>query len=87
MIETTDFHIVRGWSIFRCSEYLRRFLPLPQEKYGEHLILFCLYHVLSLKITYIVLLIVHQHAGCTLKSIEASFSLLGAYTLKMIPSA
>lgn len=78
------FPILREESIFRPSQCFRRFLPLTQEKCGEHLIPFCLYHASSVKTTYPALLIVRQAAGHTSKCMEASFSLLRAYSLKMV---
>ena len=76
----TDFHTMRQQSIFRHPECFRHFLPLTQEKCGEHLIPLCLCHVSSLKSTYAALLIVRQCAGRTSKYAEVSFSLLGAYS-------
>lgn len=72
---------MRWQSIFRHPECFRHFLPLTRERCGEHLIPLCLYHASPLKSTYGAPLIVHQYVGCTSKYAEASFSLLGAYSL------
>lgn len=79
----TDFHIMRRLFLGILSA-LGIFLPLTQEKCGEHLIPLCLYHASSLGSTDVALLIVNQHAGRTSKYIEASFSLLGAYSLRTV---